>query len=296
MLTLKIEDEAPAPFAEKVVAILNSVFSSDKAFSTSDAAVALNNLYPRHQPDSEPSAGGQFLWWFWDLVHDLARQVPHDSTDSARLAEIVKELHDLEPVENVDLGSEWGESQLWRKLPLLGPVFYDKWNQDPRAPEGADKDQRELNFQTYGARLAGHGLVPFEMYAVWALTDALEGETTPIRGAPDEVNPNPTAVDRLAFKVAAARSWITYAGHILYGRDEDVHGTLGGPLYKLDKKEAARTRRKYKGAQGLCPLRWQLWKERFQVVKDCQDIDYEVRTLAKEAFEAMVDIEEQHRA
>jgi hypothetical protein len=126
---------------------------------------------------------------------------------------------------------------------------------DQNAPKGADLKQRFLNLQTYAARILGYGLVPLEQYAIWAFTDALEGTMTPIRGAPDEVNTNPAAVEDLAFKTAVASAWMIYGCHILYGRDEEVPGTLGGPLWKLEKREGIKLRRKYKGTGGLCPER-----------------------------------------
>lgn len=162
---------------------------------------------------------------------------------------------------------------------------------DTNAPEDADKNERFLNLQTYAARIFGAGLAPLEVYAIWALTDALEGRMTPIRGAPDEINPDPTAVEDLPFKTAAAAAWVVYAGRVLHGRDEEIHGSLGGPLWKLDKKEAAKQRRTYKGTQGLCPERWQLWKERFAVIRDSEKVDEVTRKRAAGAVDAMEQVE-----
>ncbi|KAI1081678.1 hypothetical protein F5B20DRAFT_534938 [Whalleya microplaca] len=297
MARLQLEDDQPVPFAQKVVDILDLTLPSDSLSSPRDAAKSLNALYPDHRPADSTEyreSGGSFLWWFWDLFHDLARQVPHDSPENGRMAAVVKELHDL-PAKAVNLGDEWGIVQLWSDLPLLGPVLREKWDSDPRAPEGADKKQRFLNLQTYTARIAGLGLAPLESYAIWALTAALEGEMTPIRGAPDEVNSDPAAVEDVAFKISVATTWILHAGGILYGRDEEVRGTEGGPLWKLDKKEAAKLRRKYKGTQGLSPERWQLWKERFGVFRDSEKVDEGTRSLAAVAVDAMESIEKEKR-
>lgn len=144
-----------------------------------------------------------------------------------------------------------------------------------------------LNLQTYAARIAGLGLAPLEMYAVWAFTDALEGAMKPIRGAPDEVDPDPAVVADLPFKVAVAAVWAVHFAHLLHGRDEEIHGTLGGPLWKLDKKEGLRLKRKYRGTQGLCPERWELWKARFGVIRDSDKVDEETRSRAAEAADAM---------
>lgn len=129
------------------------------------------------------------------------------------------------------------------------------------------------------------------MYAIWAFTDALEGEMTLIRAAPDEVNPDPAAVPDLSFKVAVAAAWAIHAGDVLYGRDEEIRATQGGPLWRLDKKEGLRLKRKYRGTQGLCPERWALWKSRFGVIRDSDKVDEETRRRAGEAVDAMDRIE-----
>lgn len=165
---------------------------------------------------------------------------------------------------------------------------------DGAAPMDSDLKGRFLNLQSYAARIAGLGLVPLEAYAIWALTDALEGVMTPIRGAPDEVNPDPAAVEDLPFKVAAAAEWIVHAGHVLYGRDEEVYATAGGPLWRLDKAEARRLRRRYRGTQGLCPARWTLWKQRFGANRDSEEVDEGTRRVAGRAYDAMESVERTH--
>ena len=129
MVQLHILDKNAPSFAGKVVDILNSTLPLDCTFSPADAAKALNELYP-HSPDandaeSKDKAGG-FLWWFWDLIHDLARQVPHDSPEQDRLVAIIKELRDL-PSKTIPLG-EWGTVRVWQGLPLLGPTLREKWD------------------------------------------------------------------------------------------------------------------------------------------------------------------------
>ncbi|KAI0011227.1 hypothetical protein F4779DRAFT_573873 [Xylariaceae sp. FL0662B] len=141
MVRLQLEDDQPVPFAEKVVDILNLALPSDNPSSPRNAAESLNALYPDHRPADDTEyreSGGSFLWWFWDLFHDLGRQVSHESSENARLAAVVKALHDL-PAETVNLGDEWGLAQLWEDLPLFGPVLREKWDCDMRAREGADK-------------------------------------------------------------------------------------------------------------------------------------------------------------
>lgn len=85
---------------------------------------------------------------------------------------------------------------------------------------------------------------------------------------------------------------MTHAGHLLYGRDGKVHGATDGLLWRLDKKEAIRLKRKHTGTDGLCPQRWQLWKERFRAIRDTDSLDADVRKEAKDAYTVMRNIEE----
>ncbi len=164
-------------------------------------------------------------------------------------------------------------------------------------PAGADDRRRALNLQTYAARAAGLGVAAglLEAWAVTALADALEGAVRAVRGAPDETDADPAAVADLPFKVAAAAAWAVHAGRALHGRDEEVRGTLGGPLWRLGRRDALRLRRRYRGTQGLCPERWALWKERFAAVRDCDRVDAETRARAAEAAEAMEKVENERR-
>ncbi|PHH92184.1 hypothetical protein CDD83_8570 [Cordyceps sp. RAO-2017] len=244
---LRLEDEGAPAFAPRVVEILNSALALDSPTSPSQAATALNALCAEDY--AEHGTAGSFLWWFWDLVHDLARQIPYDSPEQDRLAAIIQALPKL-PTEAVNLGEDWGGAsenrvQPWEGLPMFANTFREKLDDtDSRATEGTQKKERRVNLEAYASRIAGLGLIPSDMYAIWALADALEGSMTPIRGAPDEVNEDPTAVEDISYKVKSAAAWMIHAGHVLYGRDEEVLGATAGPLWRLDKKEAMKLRHK----------------------------------------------------
>ncbi|KAF7551868.1 hypothetical protein G7Z17_g4717 [Cylindrodendrum hubeiense] len=291
-LHLKLEDEGAPSYGGKVVAILNSALAPNRPKSPSDAATDLDLLF--NQDYAEHGTADSFLWWFWDLVHDLARQVPYNSPEQDRLAAIVHELHRL-PSKTVRVGEEWGSGgfiQLWTNLPMFGSTFYEKLDADPRATGETQKKERAVNLQAYAARIGGLGIIPFEMYAIWALVSALEGTMTPIRGAPDEVNYDATTVEDITYKVKSAATWMKHAGHLLYGRDETVHGATAGPLWRLSKNETIKLKRRHKGTDGLCPQRWQLWKERFRAIRDTDGLDGDIRKEAGDAYTAMNKIEE----
>ena len=154
-----------------------------------------------------------------------------------------------------------------------------------------EKKRRFVNLQAYAARILGLGLSQLEMYAIWALSDVAEGAMIPVRGSPDVVSADPKHVDQLPFKAAAAGVWILFAGHTLYGRDEAIGGTQGGPLWMLSKVERKKLRRKFRGTQGLSPDRWLLWKQQFRAIRDCGSVDAKTRRIAGNVVETMERVE-----
>lgn len=122
---LELEDPGAPRFATTVVDILNATLPQNGSKSPKEAATAIDALFGQHY--SEHEAAGGFLWWFWDLMHDLARQVPADCDQlHQRLAETIKALQDVFP-RTVHLGEEWGwpdgSVQAWAELPLFANTF-----------------------------------------------------------------------------------------------------------------------------------------------------------------------------
>ncbi|KAK1621716.1 hypothetical protein BDP81DRAFT_336109, partial [Colletotrichum phormii] len=282
------------PFAARVVEILNFAFDPKNSVSVEEAAVALESLFASDY--EEHGTAGSFLWWFWDLMHVLARQIPYDQREQDQLAAVIKVLTCIPP-KTVVLGEEWGDASessvdVWQNLPMFANTLNETLSDgDLRAPGDDTRKDRQVNLQAYAARIAGLGLVPLETNATWALVDALEGSVKPVHGAPDEVNSDPAAVEDITHKTRTAAAWVIHAGRLLHGRDEVVSGTTAGPLWKLDKKEAVKLRRKVKGTDGLCPERWQLWKERLGVIRDAVGLDEKARKDAGNAYLEMEKIE-----
>ncbi|KAL8287757.1 hypothetical protein RB601_004302 [Gaeumannomyces tritici] len=291
-------DEA-SESAREALRILNAMLPPAQPMSTAaEAAAALDDLCASDA--KEQGEAGSFLWWFWDLVHEFGRVLPHEDTEAHdRLAAVVATLHNLPADRMVRLGERWGdvgeeEIAPWKGLPMFGNTLREKMDDgDSKASSEVERKQRHINLQAYAARVAGYGIVPLEMYAIWALVDALEGTMEPVRGAPDEVNANPASVKDLSIKMACAAAWMIHAGHMLHGRNEEVSGATAGPLWRIqDKKEAAKLGRKLKGKDGLCPERWALWKERFAAVRDAAEgVDDAARKQAGAAFARMEEIE-----
>ena len=123
---LKIEDPHPADFAPQILDIFNTSIRSDNPISPESAAQSLHDLYLEQSQKVDGPAG--FIWWFWEFVHDLPKQIPYDSPQQDVFVAVIKALRDR-PSEAVEL-EQWGTYQLWRDLPLLAPVLTDKFQSE----------------------------------------------------------------------------------------------------------------------------------------------------------------------
>lgn len=123
---LQLDDPGAPDFAPRVVEILNSTIWQDSQTSCIDAASAINALFK--EACSEGGRADGFLWWFWDLLHDLSRQVAYSGTEAERFMDVIKALHDLPATTvNVDVYSkEECTIEVWKKLPFFGVTYREK--------------------------------------------------------------------------------------------------------------------------------------------------------------------------
>ncbi|OGM51054.1 hypothetical protein ABOM_000032 [Aspergillus bombycis] len=281
---LKIEAPTPHDFETPIQTIITAAIQPTNALPAKDAALALDTGYVDYikNPGMDPAG---VLTCFWELINSFASQIPYESPAQEKLVAIVQELAGVTSKQTIL------NQKLWRNVPYFASEFPQSW--EAVSPDATDdeKKRRFVNLQAYAARVLGLGLVPLEMYAIWALSDVAEGVMLPVRGSPDVVSADPSDVDQLPFKAAAAGVWILYAAHALYGRDEAIGGTQGGPLWMLSKVERRKLRRKFRGTQGLCLDRWLLWKQQFGAIRDCGLADADTRTLAGNVVETMDRVE-----
>lgn len=80
---LKLEDDGAPDFARYVAALLNATLPPDGPKSPTEAAGAVDALF--NMEHAERKGASSFLWWFWDLYHASARQVPYGSPEQDRL-------------------------------------------------------------------------------------------------------------------------------------------------------------------------------------------------------------------
>ncbi|KAM4066136.1 hypothetical protein HRG_000280 [Hirsutella rhossiliensis] len=153
---LQVEDEDEPDYAGDVVEILNSALPPDGPTSPRKAAQLLDSICSRKYADG-------FLWWFWDLIHDL--DLPPKTFNLG---------------ETRGLGSD-SQTELWTTLTMFANTFREKLDDDDsRAPGEEQRKARYVNLQVYGARVTGLCRLPFEVYAIWSLVDTLEGTITTI--------------------------------------------------------------------------------------------------------------------
>lgn len=79
-----------------------------------------------------------------------------------------------------------------------------------------------------------------------------------------------------------ALDWLSICGHLLFDLDEEVEWSGGGPLWN--------------GKAGLCPERWQFWKERFGELGEFDGVDERTRELARKIIDKMESIEKEAKA
>ncbi|KAE8369908.1 hypothetical protein BDV27DRAFT_171638 [Aspergillus caelatus] len=283
-INLRIETPTPHDFEAPIQTIIHAAIQPPNATSAKDAALALDAVYLDYikNPDKDP---GGVLTLFWELINSFASQIPYESPAQEKLVAIVQELAGVTSTETIL------NEKLWRNLPYFTSEFPQTWEAMSPDADDDEKKRRFVNLQAYAARVLGLGLSQLETYAIWALSDVAEGAMIPVRGSPDVVSADPKHVDQLPFKAAAAGVWILYAGHALYGRDEAIGGTQGGPLWMLPKVERKKLRRKFRGTQGLCLDRWLLWKQQFRAIHYCGSADAETRRIAGNVVETMNRVE-----
>ncbi len=124
-------------------------------------------------------------------------------------------------------------------------------------------------FERFTARLTAASVMNFETYATWILRHTLEEERRE-----GEVDDN----------LPAAAMWMVYAGRLLYHnaakenrRRTETHRPDVRYLRKFDTR--------------FCKERWGFWKERLELLRDCQILEQRTRDSAGEALSIMAEVE-----
>ncbi|KAH8691611.1 hypothetical protein BGW36DRAFT_388649 [Talaromyces proteolyticus] len=278
-LRLSLEDDDPTSSQQKIFDILNEVLQPDSITSLEDAAKRLDNLHPDRRPtESEQEDPSNFIYVFFQPFHTVAKQIPNTHPSQDKLAALVNTIQNL-PSRPIHVNG-WGDFELWSSLPLFGETFSDAYDSDrSKSFDPEVKTQRNLNFQSYGARLMGNGTIPNDRYCIWALADALEGRYDNGKGRNRQILTSPAADPEVDSRIAVATEWILHAGHVFYRSGPTVGGDYHGPLVKGPGKVA------------FSSQRWQLWKDRLVEFANCDELNADTRKKAQVAALKMEEIE-----
>ncbi|OGM48027.1 hypothetical protein ABOM_002679 [Aspergillus bombycis] len=257
-LTLSSGIESPSERENQLFAILNEYAQPSSSTTASAAAQSIHGFAAPLLSDSNADSLENLLWQVWNIVINVAKQIPCDSPSQERLVELVKALTDIPPT-TIQI---WGnDTKLWVDLPLLGPEMREAWNLTPTGNEAEEKIKEWINLNSFVARLLSLGLAPWTNLAVWALRDALEEESS---GRKVECD------------IAVAREWFKHGGPVLRqqtmaAENKEERIMAGGSLYQ--------------GPAKLCPERWNFWKERLSQMSDQGGELGQVASTAKTAMD-----------
>lgn len=118
------------PFSRTAFEIIHQLLciQSPPTSSPESAAQKINELYLGHITQSQADekqradASGTFLYEFWDLVFNIAGQLPHDSSEQDTLTEFIGQL------QQIDTSREASSGRLWKDLPCMSLVACEARN------------------------------------------------------------------------------------------------------------------------------------------------------------------------
>ncbi len=167
----------------------------------------------------------------------------------------------------------------WKDLPIFGAEVRETWNRGPweKIPEGVFRYPGDTpfppdvwtNLNAFVARLTAASVMNFETYATWILRHTLEEERRD-----GEVDGN----------LPAAAMWMVYTGRLLY------HNAAKENAWSAERhRPDVQYLRKFDTR--FCEERWGFWKERLELLRDCQVLEQRTRDSAGEALNSMAEVE-----
>ncbi|KAK6812549.1 hypothetical protein RU639_011692 [Aspergillus parasiticus] len=261
-LNLSSRIESPSEQEKKIFAILDEYAQPSCSTTASATAQSIHEFAAPLLSDSQADGLENLLWQFWNIVINVAKQIPCDSPSQERLVELVKALTEIPPT-TIQI---WGnDTKLWVDLPLLGPQMREAWNLNPTGNEAEEQIKEWINLNSFVARLLSISLAPWTVLGVWALRDALEEESSGRKVKCD---------------IAVAKEWLQHGGPVLRqqtmaAENKEERIMAGGSLYQ--------------GPAKLCPERWNFWKERLSQIGDQGGDVGKVASTTKKAMDQLED-------
>jgi len=142
-------------------------------------------------------------------------------------------------------------------------VFLSISNDNANFIEGAE-NEHWLNLNAFAARLTNSQVLDLSLYAIWAMREALETHLEDVK---------PAVRDET---LRAAALWVEFCGQRLYSMETIWES---GPR----KGDVARGGPLYSGPTGFCKARWELWRERFDLLSQDERLQERTRETLKDA-------------
>lgn len=213
-----------------------------------------------------------FVWQFWDVLINIASQVPPCSPEQDVLVETVILL------EAIGEGDK-PENQIWKDLPDFGIAVRESWNRSPMVEnEKGDKDSHEftepewLNLNSFMARLhdnqTGWGKFP-----IWELRDGLESPLS----LKDNM-PTPNTRVRVAIEWILRSSCRLLLDSLMHNYSDYHESPSTGYPYSCGPL--------YSGTSGCSLERWCFWKRRLSEIK--AEVGEDLHSAIGEAIETMI--------
>ncbi|KAF7126187.1 hypothetical protein CNMCM5793_002609 [Aspergillus hiratsukae] len=236
-LHLELKDDDPWFIDEKIFKILLD-YLQDPIASPAATAEALDRLFPANRPDEDQPAGepreepGSFLWHFWDMIHNVAQQIPYTAPEHDRLAELIKVLKGVSSETKTAYLASWDHTfALWGDLPMLGPSFMEMCD---RIGSLNDEEEREYwqSLNAYAARLTRDGSADLIFFAKYAIQSLLEEDLKHrlVDDAPGSI---------LECRMAVAAEWVIHCGQRFVVQEEDDIDAENWQKYKENNIEMA---------------------------------------------------------
>ncbi|KAB2580616.1 hypothetical protein DBV05_g859 [Lasiodiplodia theobromae] len=257
------DEDEPWVIEHRIFDVLSEYLQPTSQASPAEVALKFNELFQLNQRENEKANPEGFLWQLWDIVFNVAEQVPYSHTSQDRLVELIAALRDAHFQPNP-----------FAELKCMGPALTERFNQISTEPPTSDDGEGSnpwKNLNALAARLTRAGFGVRSRDAVIAFSLALENRPHPRSRAYQERG------RALNFHVPIAADWMQKCARELYLQMKSGESVEGPP---------------WKGKRGIFDERWNFWKEQFGDIAEREDAcEDAVREGARLAAQKMIEAE-----
>ncbi|KAM0286494.1 hypothetical protein ACHAQH_000920 [Verticillium albo-atrum] len=194
-------------------------------------------------PGPPGSDGTDAHYALYNMIIDVAKQIPHDHPALIKLVRTVETLSLSPKTVYTETTNGFEASRPlhtlgWNLRDVFGPPF------EPNSPPTDAQLAGYLSLQAFMALLWSRGLITGDDFALWQLRSALEEDVADAKEA--------------AYLSAAAGLWIVHAGTRVWQLVAD------GPVLSEPEARSLRAGGKFGGEGGYGKERWAFWVKGFE--------------------------------